>query len=179
MATKLECFILPRSEVVLTLALLYSHAHSTEKHIFHKFLTRQIAHWNHHSSLVIPILFTPIKKKKKRTAKHRTSENESQRRRAWLRVLGRAVLTAWHFHDARSCMPAEIPAQVPQSGGRGLSGPASALNSSPVSELVLSFCLHARRCNVLCSGTQFCHFAVEKIFKEGTGAILEFLSVTR
>lgn len=63
MATKLECFILHRSEVVLTLALLYSRALSTEKHIFHKFLTRQIAHRSHHSALVILILFTPIKKK--------------------------------------------------------------------------------------------------------------------
>lgn len=65
MATKLECFILHHSEVVLTLVLLYSHAHSTEKHIFHKFLTRQITHRSHHSALVILILFTPIKKKKK------------------------------------------------------------------------------------------------------------------
>lgn len=40
-------------------------------------------------------------------------------------------------------MPAETSTQVPQSGGRGLSGPASALNSSPVAELVLS-CLQAR-----------------------------------
>lgn len=78
MATKLECFILHRSEVVLTLALLYSHAHSTEKHIFHRFLTRQIAHWKHRSALVILILFTPIKK---RTVKH--SGDESQRSRAW------------------------------------------------------------------------------------------------
>lgn len=74
MATKLECFILHRSEVVLTLALLYSHALSTEKHIFHKFLTRQIAHRSHHSALVILILFTPIKK---RTAKHRAGRHES------------------------------------------------------------------------------------------------------
>lgn len=76
MATKLECFILHRSEVVLTLALLYIHALCTEKHIFHKFLTRQIAHRSHHSALVILSLFTPIKK---RTAKHRPSRNEAPR----------------------------------------------------------------------------------------------------
>lgn len=154
MATKLECFILPRSEVVLTLALLYSHAHSTEKHIFHKFLTRQIAHWNHHSSLVILILFTPIKKKKKKDCKTQDQRkwiSEKESLTPW-EVLGRAVLTAWHFHDARSCMPAETPTQVPQSGGRGLSGPASALNSSPIAELVLSFCPQV--CIAMCSAVE-------------------------
>lgn len=35
---------------------------------------RQIAHWSHHSALVILILFTPIKK---RTAKHRAGRHES------------------------------------------------------------------------------------------------------
>lgn len=129
MATKLECFILHRSEVVLTLALLYSHALSTEKHIFHKFLTRQIAHRSHHSALVILILFTPIKK---RTAKHRAGRHESpqlhslpllatqrrfslenQRLTPW-EVLGRVVtLIACPFHRTGSCMAAQVLTQVP------------------------------------------------------------------
>lgn len=120
MATKLECFILHRSEVVLTLALLYSHALSTEKHIFHKFLTRQIAHRSHHSALVILILFTPIKK---RTAKHRAGRHESPqlcslptpgkegfhwKTRAW-EVLGKEVtLFVYPFPSPGSCMAAEI-----------------------------------------------------------------------
>lgn len=128
MATKLECFILHRSEVVLTLALLYSHALSTEKHIFHKFLTRQIAHRSHHSALVILVLFTPIKK---RTAKHRAGRHESPRLRylpplamqrrfslenqsltPW-EVLGRLVtLIACPFPRTGSCMAAQILTQV-------------------------------------------------------------------
>lgn len=138
MATKLECFILHRSEVVLTLALLYSHALSTEKHIFHKFLTRQIAHRSHHSAPVILSLFTPIKK---RTAKHRASRNEypqlcslttlamsrsplsEKQSRALWEVLGRTVIvTVQHFPSTSCCMPAEIPAQVPH-----LPDPASPL----------------------------------------------------
>lgn len=129
MATKLECFILHRSEVVLTLALLYSHALSTEKHIFHKFLTRKIAHRSHHSALVILILFTPIKK---RTAKHRAGRHESPQLRSlpmlamqrrlslenqgltpW-EVLDRKVtLIAYPFPSTGSCMPADILTQVP------------------------------------------------------------------
>lgn len=131
MATKLECFILHHSEVVLTLVLLYSHAHSTEKHIFHKFLTRQITHRSHHSALVILILFTPIKKKKKRTVKHRLSRNyfpqlhslpmlsmqrpSSERQSlALCEVLGRVMTPiAWHSPSAGSCLPAEMPPWSP------------------------------------------------------------------
>lgn len=85
---------------------------------------RQIAHWSHHSALVILILFTPIKKK---TAKHRAGRHESpqlpslpmlatQRRfslenqnlTTW-EVLGRVVtLIAYPFPSTGSCMPAEI-----------------------------------------------------------------------
>lgn len=146
MATKLECFILHRSEVVLTLALLYSHARSTEKHIFHKFLTRQIARWNHHSALVILILFTPIKK---RTVKH--SGVESRRSRAWRPGrcwAGRWASLSWckELHASTDTCPG------PQEWRKQISlALLQVSTASPPLCWCCTFFLYAQRCSVLCS----------------------------
>lgn len=191
MATKLECFILHRSEVVLTLALLYSHALSTEKHIFHKFLTRQIAHRSHHSALVILILFTPIRK---RTAKHRASRHESPQLRSlptlatrrrfssenqspvpW-EVPGRVVtLIAYPFPSTGSCRTAQIPTQVPHQT-------LPHVQQSHKAEWVLLFRLPAHPGKpwlvLHCALHHRLSFAVERMFK-GSGAALKPLSLTK
>lgn len=191
MATKLECFILHRSEVVLTLALLYSHALSTEKHIFHKFLTRQIAHRSHHSALVILILFTPIKK---RTAKHRAGRHESPQFRSlpmlatqrrfslgnqsltpWA-VLGRVgTLIAYPFPSTGSCMAPQMLALVPHQT-------LPQVQQSHNAKRVLLFRLPAHpgkpRLVLHCALHCCMSFAVERMFK-GTGPALKPLSLTR
>lgn len=174
MATKLECFILHRSEVVLTLALLYSHAHSTEKHIFHRFLTRQIAHWKHRSALVILILFTPIKK---RTVKH--SGDESQRSRAW--CPGRCWAGQWvSLSWCKECKELHANTDThpgPPKWGKQISlALLEVLTASPL----LCWCCTSPSLPssaMCCAVKGFCLFAVERFFKEGTGAGLELLSV--